>query len=222
MTSSNPDSTANEDALLEAELPGWSPSPRDQLDPLDPDVTTVEIPTSTTTLGDDELLDEWNPSPSSPSTTTEEGPGPSEPTSKIPPGSSPASIADPTIAAALADVFAVGCNLTGLLLDRSIGHGGRHWLMAPHEAAAISEPLGRIAARRVPVSSNQASDVADGIEAGVATIAYATRATVEQYSGPDTEPAPSSCLNCRRTIAPGTQHVPTAQGLCDVVEGTTR
>lgn len=219
MTSSNPDSTPDVDELLEAELPGWNPSQRDQLDPLDPDVTTVEIPTTSTTGLPDEYYDEdepqWSPSPSSTSSTGED-PGPFEPTSKIPTGSSPASIADPSIAAALASMFAVGCGLVGLVLDRSIGKGSRAWLMHEHEVEGISEPLGRIAARRVPVSSREATDVADGIEAGVATIAYATRATLEQYGGPDTEPAPSSCLNCAQLIAPGTQHVPSGQGVCNV------
>jgi hypothetical protein len=172
----NPDSSPNEEEPLEAELPGWDPSRRDRPDPLDPAHTTVTTdPTDDeTTAGWDRVIDDAVPlDEPAPSSTTR---------------SSPGSIrrVNPEVAAAAAGMFVVVANIVGMILDRTVGRSSRVWLLREHEAWAIAEPLGRIAARHAPIGDGQASDAADAIEAGVAGVAYAARATVESYGlGPE-------------------------------------
>ncbi len=183
-----PDSTTPSGAAPreEADLPGFGPSRRREPDPLDPQATTVYATTggpnpieatipagewSTTTPAGDELDDD-------------EAPWLREASERTAPSSTPGStsrVADPSIAAAAAGMFALVAQMGSLVLDRTIGRGSHAWLMHPEEAQAIADPLGRIAARHAPIGTGEAGDIADAIDAGVATAAYAMRATVTQH-----------------------------------------
>lgn len=56
------------------------------------------------------------------------------------------------------------------------------WLMQPDEVTGIGEPLGRIAARKVPLPMGEgtASDLSDALEAGVVLAMYVTRSLGER------------------------------------------
>ena len=56
------------------------------------------------------------------------------------------------------------------------------WLMDPMEAAGIGEPLGRIAARQIPlpVGEGTASNLSDALDAGVVLAMYLTRSLGER------------------------------------------
>lgn len=111
-------------------------------------------------------------------------------------GSSPASTGKPIrplatraqIEAAKRLTGAVLMAATGLINRRVAVHDAdRRWLLSPGERDAIATPLARIIARRSPVSvdGESASDLADGVEAVTALIAY----TIEQLQA-DPGPAP--------------------------------
>lgn len=173
-----PDSTTPpaEDAPLEADLPGFAPPSRPTLDPLDPTTTTVTDPNPSTTeyhRTDEELLEQHL-----------DDEHPEQPSPR--PDTSRPSVGDPSIAAAAAGLFGLAAQVASLVLNGTIGHGSGAYVMRPDEAQAIGEPLGRIAARRSSVSGAEARDLGDGIQAGVATAAYAARATIEHFSTPDT------------------------------------
>lgn len=179
----DPDSTTSPEGAppeAEADLPGFAPSQRQKLDPLDPEQTTVEIPPSSATspepeydpdqplgeqLDDDELdeaerqgwlsrLDPRNRRHSSTAST--------EP--------------DPVVADMLEQLAGLGLAMASLGLNRTIGRGNGAWIMHDEEQTAIAAPLARIAARRVPAGDGVAGDVSDGIVAGMATAGYAARA----------------------------------------------
>jgi hypothetical protein len=172
-----PDSTTlpAEDAPLEADLPGFSAPGRPSLDPLDPSTTTVtdlRDPSWSTEYhrDDEEILEDEQYEPPLPK-----------------PDTSPPSIGDPDVASAAAGLFALGAMLAGFALNGTIGRGSGAYVMHPDEAKAISDPLGRMAARRASVSGAQAKDLSDGLQAGVATAAYAARATMDHFATPDTQ-----------------------------------
>lgn len=175
----SPDSTPNPaGAPLEADLPGFAPSRRHQLDPLDPEVTTV-------TTG---------PPPASSQNPTTEPPPPldddefddREDWSELPDprnlrSSSRASTrdADPVVAGALEQLAKLGVTVASLALNRTLGQGNGAWIIHEEEATAIAAPLGRIGARHAPIGDGVAGDVSDGIEAGLATAGYAMRAAAD-------------------------------------------
>lgn len=88
-------------------------------------------------------------------------------------GSSRASTAEDreALVGAIAIVFAA---LTTLLHKRFAPKNTTLWIAHEDEVKDVSEPLGRIAARRNPLGAAGA-DVGDGIQAGVAAAAYAMR-----------------------------------------------
>jgi hypothetical protein len=149
--------------------PGFRQPPPPRRDPLDPTTTTVGHPTTSSTTGelpDDELDDE------------DEFGALRDPSSLPTVGPSQVSTADP---AAIAGLIGLGVDGAGLLLHRTLTPGeSMTWIPSADERDAIAEPLSRIVARRVPVSSRQANDVTDGIEAAVAIAGYAVRGLVEQ------------------------------------------
>ncbi len=170
----------------EADLVGFSTSRRRAPDPMDPEHTTVTAgPESMTPPGDP--LAGFDPTTDPASQYRElrdEFEDALDATSSASSSSSRASTprgVDPSIAHAAAGVFAMGAQLAGFLLDRSVGKSSTAWLMREEEAAAIAEPLGRIAARHAPIDSGDAGDIADALEAGVGVAMYATRASLEQY-----------------------------------------
>lgn len=179
----NPDSTTPtpEAEPLEAELPGWSSPTHPKLDPLDPSTTTVtDLPpalTQTPQFGDPPLDDLDHEAPT-------------EQTNPRPERTSPRSAGDPTIASAAAGLFALAASVVALVLNATVGRGSGAYLMHPEEADAIGGPLGRIASRRVAIGDGDVTDVGDGIQAGVATAAYAARATVEHFGAPVQQPEP--------------------------------
>jgi hypothetical protein len=180
----NPDSpTSPPGAPLEAEVPGFGPSQRDN-DPIDPTRTTVTVPASSepSTVSvshpvydpnrpleeqlDDDLGDEdWSERLDPRNLTSSSRASTSEP--------------DPVVASALEQLAKLGVTLASLGLNRTIGAGNGAWIMHDTEADAIAAPLGRIGARHAPVGDGVAGDVADGIEAGLATAGYAMRATAD-------------------------------------------
>lgn len=186
MTQSQPASPNPEDAPLEAELPGFLPG-RSPMDLLDPNTTTTRPLTppapamsgATPEFRDDgeedfyddederdrERFEQTNPRPE---------PGSSRSSSRAP---------IPSVVEAAAGLFALIASVVSVVLDATIGHGSGAYRMYPEEANSIGQPLGRMAARRVPVGDAEAGDVADGIEAGVAATAYAARATIQHFSG---------------------------------------
>ena len=166
---------------LAADLPGWlTPAPK--LDQLDPDRTTVtDLPPAMTQTPqfdpdapelDDEVesRDPTNPSPEEPSRR-----------------SAGRRIVDPSVAAA-ASLFALVALLASTIVNKTVGHGSGAYLMHQTEAEAIATPLGRIAARRAPIGDGEATDIADGIQAGTATAAYAARATMEHFGNQQEAP----------------------------------
>ena len=179
-----PDSTTPqpEDAPLEAEIPGFAQPTRPSLDPLDPSTTTTTDlhPSSTTDQhhDDEDLGDELR---------EDEHRQQYEPTSPKPEAPSRPSAGDPGVADAAAGLFGLAAVLAGVVLDGTLGHRSGAYRMHPDEAQAIATPLGRMAARRATVSGAEAKDLSDGIQAGVATAAYAARATMQHFAAPDTE-----------------------------------
>lgn len=173
----NPDSPAPkiEDELLEADLPGWSTS-RPPLDQLDPALTTVT--TSPTfppmTAGESPYVDE--------DLAERDPPESHEPPPTKREATSPPSAGELTVAAGAAQLFALAASVAGFVVNMTLGRKSGAYLMQPDEAQAIGEPLGRIAARRVPIGDAEASDVGDGLEAAAATTAYAARATIEHFA----------------------------------------
>jgi hypothetical protein len=67
---------------------------------------------------------------------------------------------------------------TGLGMATMVAHskmapeGSDVWLATDDEIEAVAAPLSRILARHTPVSSGRATDLADGIEAGVGVAGY--------------------------------------------------
>lgn len=133
------------------------------LDPPNPEATTVtvlqDLGTDPSPRGrsDDSAADLGSPPPRS-STTPKIGP------SQV---FSPDSAAfEGTIAAAF------GLASMGLSWRKSPDTGA--WIATEEEQAAIAEPLARIAARHVKVTSNgAASDLGDGLEAAFGIVGYA-------------------------------------------------
>jgi hypothetical protein len=157
-----PSPPAEEEPALEATPPGFkSPPPPRPPDPLPPEAT-IHPPTSNGEAdsvrdGGPDELDSATSSPSGPSTT-----------------SSPASI-DPTFFVEVART-AVGIVSLGVGWLRARRHGpaiAQAWVADEDDQASIGDPLGRIAARRVPaVAGTAAPDVVDGIEAVMGTVGY--------------------------------------------------
>ncbi|MFD9053278.1 hypothetical protein [Streptomyces zaomyceticus] len=128
-------------------------------------------------------------------------------------GPSPASTADPKpvrvrpmltshqVAAgkALADAMLMAA--TAFMNRRSrVAEDDDRWLMTRQQRESVAAPLGRIVARRSPlpggVEGNE-TDVADGVEAVVALVAYvidqmtAERPSAPVYAPPDVEETPA-------------------------------
>jgi hypothetical protein len=171
----NPDSTTpppEDEQHEEADLPGWTPS-RSSIDQLDPTRTTVtDLPpalSQTPEFGEhpDELDDLEQ----------------RERISPRPEATSRRSVGDPSIASAAAGLFALAAQVVSLIVNATVGHGSGAYVMQPEEAQAIGEPLGRIASRHAPIGDGDVTDIGDGITAGVATAAYAARATTEHFAG---------------------------------------
>lgn len=187
MTNS-PDSTSLPGPPLEeADLPGFEPRRADRLDPPQPSTTTSSS-TSTSTdppasswetpAGDvDEDLDDGEYfEPTLPRSATSSSRGSTEP--------------DPAVAAAFGQLATLAATFGSLLVERSVGKGTGAWVATEAEAAAIGTPLGRIAARHAPIGADTAGDVADGIEAGYATVAYGMRAATDHARGGPPPEAP--------------------------------
>ena len=172
----DPDSRTqpNEEPPPLVDLPGFDPPTRPTLYRLDPATTTVtDLPPAipeAPTFDRDEL--------------DADDPARFEQTSPRPAERSPRSAGDPTIAGAAAGLFALVASIVGFVANATIGRGSGAYLMAPEEAMAIGAPLGRIASRRAPIGDGDVTDVGDGIQAGVATAAYAARATMEHFGAP--------------------------------------
>jgi hypothetical protein len=192
----NPDSTNSPDEPLEAETPGFGPTSRPKIDPLDPAKTTTSPSPRASSV---------DPGPETPAADSRAAvddldEGPSAPTATRPdPGASSRSsgelLPEPpaTVVEALAGLFGIGVALSGFVLNGTVGKGSGAYLVKPEENEAISQPLGRIAARRVPMGDSDSADVADGIEAGAAVIDYSVRATMEHFAGVDQrEPGPET------------------------------
>lgn len=199
----DPDSNTNEDAPLEADLPGWGESRRHALDQLDPTATTVTaVPTpnadamATADLPpltaqeaaaalDDLDPEEWFEElhddrrqfePTDPS------PGPTSRRS--------AGKGNELVAAGAAQLFTTIAGAVSLFLNATIGRGSGVWVMQQQEAAGIGEPLGRIAARHAPIDPEEATDMGDAIEAGVGVAMYGARASIEHMTARATAPMP--------------------------------
>jgi hypothetical protein len=175
----DPDSTTppSEDELPPVDLPGFEPPTRPTLDQLDPNQTTV-TPASPTM---DPLTDHLTDPP--PISDLEDELGERvEAAASTQTTTSRRSAGDPSIAAAAAGLFALAASLIGFVLDKTIGRDSGAYLMHEAEADAIGTPLGRIASRRAPIGDGDVTDISDGIQAGVASAAYAARATVQHFS----------------------------------------
>ncbi|MFL6144527.1 MAG: hypothetical protein ACJ72N_22025 [Labedaea sp.] len=180
---------------LVADPPGFEPPRRAPVDELDPDVTTVSPPADplepatpgadswpAAPSGEEELLedfagDEGNLDEPGP-TTTSRGVGRS-------PGLSSPDVFQPPIAGLVA--------LASLGVHTARRAPGALWLADDDDVANISAPLARIAARHSPIAGGEANDLADGIEAAVATANYAVknmRAEAEARAGGFVEEGP--------------------------------
>lgn len=163
--------------LEEADLPAFETRRQDRLDPPQPNTTTST--TSTESMGEDR--GSWDPERDVVGDEEElpelELPRPSRSSSR---GSTEP---DPAVAAAFGQLATLGATFASLLVERSVGKGTGAWVATDDEAAAIGTPLGRIAARHAPIAAETAGDVADGIEAGYATVAYGMRAATDHARG---------------------------------------
>lgn len=182
---------------LEAELPGWSESTRDRLDP--PQPATVTHPENETPAASEKDWDELDPDELD-DLAREEAEREQEwferEDQRTRPSSSRGSTeADPVVAGAFAQLAQLAVTFASLGLERTIGNGSQAFIARPEEAAAIAEPLGRIAARHAPIGEGAAGDVADGIEAGMAAAQYGMRATVEHTTSQRVPAAPEPSVD---------------------------
>jgi len=203
----DPDSTTPriEGEPLESDLPEWTTTRR-RLDPLDPDLTQVlgteepgvSNPRLHQTTTHDEALDELRGLVDD---LENEPPAPQErPTlsNRVRSILAPRSSGDPRVAAVVGGLLATVAGVASLGLDATVGKGSGAYVMHPEESAAIGEPLGRIAARRVSLGDADPTDIGDAIEAAGAAVMYGVRAradhqrvTTSTYVPDPQSPAPA-------------------------------
>lgn len=174
-------STTDEEATTTSDLPGFKSPPRPPADEaLDPDTTTVTAP----------------PSPPEPE-MSEDGSWAGSPTGDLlrEMGSSAdyedVELDEPTPittskAAGRSRVFTTDPRvfegpIAGLVQLASLGVAMSRkappplWLADEEDVENITAPLARIAARHAPISGGEANDLADGLEAALATTGYVVK-----------------------------------------------